>query len=121
MSEPFVIETAEDGVTPIRYSCQELMENNQMSFLSVEYYYDIMYDAGEDEAAVVAKAESDLLSKVAANFGIISGDRCQIPAINDLWVVEVTSRPEDEYISVFSKSVVKGSIEESLLFFMVLI
>jgi hypothetical protein len=45
-----------------------------------------------------------LLTSVAANFGLISGDRCSSPPVSLLWLIEVTSNPPDEYKQVFGKS-----------------
>lgn len=104
MSNSFVIGTAADGNTPIRYSCQELMDNNKATQLNVQYYYDILHDSSANEATVVAKGESDLLSKVATHFGIIDGARCSIPPVNDLWIIQVSSKPEDTYVNGFGKS-----------------
>jgi len=106
MAEPetFVINYANNGQTPVRYSCEQLITYNQVSSISVEYYYDILHDNSEDEAAIVAQAEADLLADVAAAFGLADGARCSIPPINALWLVDVESDPQDELMQFFGKT-----------------
>ena len=101
MSEIFVIERAEDGTTPLSYSCQQLMVNNQVNQLRVEYYYDILHDSGVDAATAVAKGEAALLNSVADHFGLIDGARCSIPPVTSLWLIDVTSRQQDEPVDAF--------------------
>lgn len=102
MAEEFIIQRTDDG-TPIAYSCEELMANNEVYQLQVEYYYDILHDSGVDEATAVAQGEAALLTSVANNFGLIDGARCGIPAITELWLIDVTSSKQDEPVAVFDE------------------
>ncbi|CAB9525755.1 expressed unknown protein [Seminavis robusta] len=100
-SSIFRVDYGNDGSTPVGYSCQQLMSDNQASVLFVEYYYDIQHDTTVDAASVVAQGEADLLNIVASHFGLIDGARCSIPPVTALWLIEVTSEPADEVVDVF--------------------
>ena len=97
----FVIERDTDGVTPVGYQCAQLMANNQANELKVEYYYDILHDSSVDVASAVASGEAALLDSVAQYFGLIDGARCTVPAVTTLWLIDVTSRQQDEPVNAF--------------------
>lgn len=101
MSETFVVDRAADGITPVGYSCSELMANNQVNELKVEYYYDILHDLSVDVATAVASGEAALLEDVAGYFGMIDGARCTVPPVTTLWLIDVTSRQQDEPVNAF--------------------
>lgn len=70
--------------------------------LNVDYYYDIMHDAGRDTTEVVAEAKEALLNSVAKHFGLIDGARCSIPPVTALWLIEVDAGAADERQDLFS-------------------
>lgn len=102
MAAIFLAETNASG-RPTKYSCEQLMEYNEAYSLSVDYYYDIMHDAGLDTTETVADGKAALLDSVAKNFGVFDGSRCSIPPVTALWLIEVSSGPADSHESEFSK------------------
>ena len=98
---PFAIDTATDGTTPVRYSCQRLAASNQdlMSTMQVEYYYEIQHDIDIHVADAIAIVEGALLTLVAQHFGIYDGSRCAIPLAEAFWLVDIASRKQDEVVA----------------------
>ena len=107
----FSIETAEDGTTPIRYSCPNLLEHNSAKFLNAKYFYELLafdsrnsHDYNITMTALVSYAERDLLVQLAGDVGMINGARCIIPPASRLWIVDVRSEPDDEIIEYLGKT-----------------
>ena len=98
---PFVIDKATDGTTPVRYSCQRLVASNQelMSTMQVEYYYEVLHDADIHIADAIAIVEGALLTLVSQHFGIFDGSRCSTPLAEAFWLVGVASRKQDEIVA----------------------
>ena len=102
MAGIFGVETNAGGV-PTKYTCEQLMENNEAYLIEADYYYDVMHDIGLDTAEVVAKGKAALLDNVAKHFGLIDGARCSIPPVHSLWLINVASGDSDVHEDQFSK------------------
>jgi len=107
-----------DGVTPIKYSCTQLMADNQAYALRIEYYYDILYHSGTTEEEAVKEGEAALLKSVAGNFGLVDGARCQIPPVQTLWLIEATSDPMDQSVNFSKFSATEALTKKNRLFFL---
>ena len=102
MSVIFGIQTNENG-KPIKYTCEQLMEDNEAYLIEADYYYDIMHDAALNTFEVVEASKQMLLDQVAIHFGLIDGARCSIPPVHSLWLIDVDSSALDVHENQFSK------------------
>ena len=100
MEVSFAIERDESGDYPIRFSCPLLVENNNPFPLTVEYFYDVLYDSSLEPniSHIIAEVESDLLDAVANSFGLHGGVRCSVPPVDVVWLIDITSEPKDEAV-----------------------
>ena len=102
MAGIFGIETNAGGM-PTKFTCEQLMENNEAYPIEADYYYDIMHDSTLDTTEVVAEGKAALLDNVAKHFGLIDGARCSIPPVHSLWLINVASGDSDVHEDQFSK------------------
>jgi hypothetical protein len=86
----------------ISYACQSLVENNSPTRVEVSFLYDLLFDSGEDAKTERQFFESLLLSKIAQEYGLSSGNACiSPPKTGNFYMVQATSSPEDVPIPQF--------------------
>jgi len=93
--------SSENRRFPVAYSCKQLLANNQAGEVEVEYYYELLRSIDEDESDVRHRSERDTLNSVATHFGLDNGARCSVPPVNVIWLVKISSRPDDEPVNLF--------------------
>mmetsp|Transcript_21458 Transcript_21458/g.35534 ORF Transcript_21458/g.35534 Transcript_21458/m.35534 type:complete len:375 (+) Transcript_21458:232-1356(+) len=91
-----VLDYDENDQFVISYACQFLMENNVVTPIEVSFYYDLLFDTGEDPRTERQYLEFLLLGQIAQEYGLQSGNACiSPPEDGTFYLVQATSLPED--------------------------
>jgi hypothetical protein len=88
----------------VTYSCDYLVQNNVVTPFELNFYYELVSPSQQSEEVSRRYFEFLLLKEVAIRFGLQDGQNCVQPPENDsLYLVEVSSLPEDKMTTLLRK------------------
>mmetsp|Transcript_36997 Transcript_36997/g.57366 ORF Transcript_36997/g.57366 Transcript_36997/m.57366 type:complete len:383 (+) Transcript_36997:349-1497(+) len=84
----------DDGMV-IGYSCQEVVEENEVTNVDLIFYIDVASPQGQQEAAIRHMTEA-LAENVSLRYGVSNGLRCSEPPLDGTsWIVQFTAEPRN--------------------------
>ena len=89
---------------PVAYQCGDILRNNQVQSVGVTFFYDLSFDSTATTAeSARQQLEANLLDQVSKTFGFDTGLVCQSPTEQGIWLVRVSSLPDDTPNLMFGK------------------
>jgi hypothetical protein len=97
----------------IGYACSQLVENNSLEQTDLVFYFDLGFPESQSDSTEVTDGEREavsyvqesLVTRLAENYGVSSGMRCnQPPTDNGSWMVKIVSTPAQySRVEIFRK------------------
>lgn len=79
------------------FSCQQLVENNVVTPVEVDFFYDLAFSSDVEPEMARKEFEAQLLDRIASEWGLASGNACISPPLTGhFYLVQVSSLPEDQ-------------------------